>query len=485
MTQAPALLVVGPLAAAMLAPVLSAYSPRAMRAALAAVLAAAVGLAALLLAVVLRTWPLPYHFGGWAPPWGIAYSLDPLNALMALLVAFFALAAFFGLREECEGWSRTRSGAFHALYLLLTAGLIGISLTGDLFNLYVFLEITALAGYALIAAGGERGIVAAFRYLLLGSVSATFWVLGLGYLYAVTGTLNLADMALRLKPVMGSPAVACGLAFIAAGLGIKMAVFPLHDWQPDAYSYAPPAIMPFVSAAMSKVAAYVLLRVLYTLFAASGPAASALPWLAWLSALTMLAGSLYALRQAELKRLLAYSSISQIGYVTLGFALGGDAGLTGGLLHLVNHAAAKSCLFAAAAGFGARAGSTRLGALAGLGRRMPWTSAAFTLAALSIIGLPPTAGFFSKLYLVTAAVQGGAWGLAAVLAASSLMAAVYMFRVIEQLYLRKPEREERQEAPAPFLGTALVLALLVLALGLGNQEVVLRVVGPAVEALQR
>lgn len=485
MSQGPALLVVGPLAAAMLAPMLSAYSVRAMRAALAAVLAGTLGLAALLLALVLKSRPMPYAFGGWAPPWGIEYSLDPLNALMALVVAFFSLTAFFGLRRECEGWSRARTGAFYALYLLLTSGLLGISVTGDLFNLYVFLEITALAGYALIAAGGERGIVAAFRYLLLGSVSATFWVLGLGYLYAATGTLNLADMALRLKPVLGSPAVACGLAFMASGMAIKMAAFPLHDWQPDAYSYAPSAVMPFVAAAMSKVAAYVLLRVLYTLFAASGPAAGALDLLTGLSALTMIAGSVYALRQTELRRLLAYSSVSQIGYVTLGFGLGGDLGLTGGLLHLLGHATAKSCLFAAAAGFAARAGSTRLDALAGLGRRMPWTAAAFTLAALSIIGLPPTAGFFSKLYLLTAAVASRAWWLAAVLAASSLMGAVYMFRVIETLYLRKPEKAEGPEAPAPFLAPALLLAVLTLALGLGNQEVVLRVIGPAVEALGR
>ncbi|MFH1723582.1 MAG: proton-conducting transporter membrane subunit [Elusimicrobiota bacterium] len=474
--QMPALIVLGPLVTGILAPVLALRSVRWMRALAAVVLAATLALAAAALAHAIVEGPIHYKFGGWAPPWGIEYVIDPLSGAVAVLVSFFALLVFFGLARE--GGGAMRSGAFHALYLLLVAGLLGIALTGDLFNLYVFLEISALAGYALVAAGGNRGAVAAYRYLIIGSVGATFWVLGLAYLYALTGTLNMADMSARLPALLDSRAAVAGLSFIVAGLAIKMALFPVHGWQPDAYTYAPASVMPFVSAVTSKVSVYVLLRVLYSVFLAQGPAAMTLEVLGWVAAAGIVGASVLALAQRDIRRMLAYSSVAQIGYIVLGLAIGNALALTGALLHILNHAVMKGCMFVAVAGIRARTGKTDIPALAGLGARMPWTAAAFTTAAVAMIGLPPTCGFFSKLYLVSGAVQAGAWPFVAALAASTLLGAVYFFRVIEQLYFREPapadqpEAAPAREAPAAFLVPALVLAALVLILGVFNQAVV-------------
>jgi multicomponent Na+:H+ antiporter subunit D len=465
-------LVLIPLGAAMLSPIVAFRSVKAARFFGGLSLAANLFLSLVLANLVWWQGTLRYKFGGWSPPWGIEIVLDPMSAMMAPLVAFFALLAFASASRCEEKWTVSHAGAFQGLYLLLAAGLMGIVVTGDLFNLYVFLEISSLSAYALVAAGGDRGKVAAFRYLIIGSVAATFWVLGVGYLYALTGTLNMADLSTRLPAVMGSRAAVAGLAFIVAGLAIKMALFPLHGWQPDAYTYAPPGAMPFISAVMAKVSAYALFRVLYDVFQKTGPAAQALEVLAWLAALSIVAGSLLALGQRDVRRMLAYSSVAQIGYVVLGFGIGNAFAATGALLHIVNHAVMKSCCFSALGAFRARTGRADVDGLAGLGKTMPWTAAAFTVAALGIIGIPPTCGFFSKFYLIRGAIQAGAWHFVAVFAVSSILSTVYFFRVIESLYLRKPEKDAAQERPpVSVLAPALVLAGLILALGVFNQNV--------------
>lgn len=477
-SQIPALIVVSPLIAGVVAPMIAYRSRRGMRAMGLGVLISVVLMAGAALTSAVALGPASYRFGGWLPPWGIEYVADPLSALMTLLISIFALLTYLGLDQDTGRWRPLRSGTFHALYFLLVSGLLGISITGDLFNLYVFLEISALAGYALIAAGGDRAKVAAFRYLIIGSVGASFWVLGLGYLYAVTGTLNIADMATRLPPLADSPAVMAGVAFILAGLAIKMALFPLHGWQPDAYTYAPASVMPFVSAVMAKVSAYVMIRVLYTLFAGAGPAERVLDVLGWTAALSIIAGSVLAMAQTDIRRMLAYSSVAQIGYVALGLAIGNALALTGAILHIINHAIMKGCLFTTVAGLRSRTGKTEIKDLAGLGVRMPWTSGAVTVASLSMIGLPPFCGFFSKLYLVSGAVQAGAWPFVAALAVSSLLGAIYFFRVIEKIYLAKPKDKEpgRKEAPAPYLLSALVLSAAIVLLGVFNQTLITDVV---------
>lgn len=466
-------LVLLPLGAAMLSPIIAYRSTRVARLFGAAALLLNFFLSLMVSNLVWWQGPIHYHFGGWAPPIGIEYSVDAVGAMMAPLVAFFALLSFAAASRCAKEWTVTHAGAFQALYLLLSAGLMGIVVTGDLFNLYVFLEISSLSAYAIVAAGGDRGKVAAYRYLIIGSVAATFWVLGLGYLYALTGTLNMADMAQRLPAVLGSRAAVAGLAFIVAGLVIKMAVFPLHGWQPDAYTYAPAGAMPFISAIMAKVSAYALFRVLFDVFLRAGPAAQALEVLGWLAALSILAGSVLALGQRDIRRMLAYSSVAQIGYVLLGFSIGNAFAVTGALLHMVNHSVMKSCCFAAVGAFKSKTGRADVDGVAGLAKEMPWTAAAFTIAALGIIGIPPMCGFFSKYYLIRGAVQAGAWPFVAVFGVSSVLGTVYFFRVIESLYLRTSEKDAaRHIAPLSVVAPALVLAGLILALGVFSQDVV-------------
>lgn len=472
----PVIVVVLPLLAAMVTPALALWRSRWVRYWTLGILSVCSGASIGLLVRVLASGAWRYEFGGWPAPWGIELVVDPLSAGMAVLVSGFALlSAIYGWDcPEPEG--RLGPGSFHALYLLLTAGLLGIVLTGDLFNLYVFLEIASLAAYALVAAGaGPKADLAAFRYLIIGSVGALLWVFGVGYVYALTGTLNMADAALLWPAAAGSRAAAVAVSLMVAGLLIKMAVFPMHGWQPDAYASAPPRIMPFVGGVMAKVSAYVLFRVLYFVFQASGAAGSVLDVLGWIGALTVVAGSVLAVSQKDVRRMLAYSSVAQIGYILIGFSVGGRLALTGALLHIINHAVMKSCLFMAAGSVQRRFGSCRIEDFKGLSTVMPKTAAAFSIAALSMIGLPPGCGFFSKWYLLRGTIEAGAWPFVAALVLSSLLSMVYFFRLIEKAYLDGSDEPETKE-PITMLVPMMALSAAVVFLGIFNQGVVSSVV---------
>ncbi|MEE8130093.1 MAG: proton-conducting transporter membrane subunit, partial [Vicinamibacterales bacterium] len=266
----PILIVICPMVAALLVPLVGRVSARLARGIAVGAPAVALVCAVMALGVVLDSGPWHYRLGGWAPPWGIEYVVDPLGGGMAVLVALLATLVAIYAGPHLRALSLRRTAVFDSLLLLLTSGLLGITLTGDLFNLYVFLEISSLAAYALLASGGERAVVATFRYLLIGTIAASFYLLGLGYLYALTGTVNMADLAMRLPAVGGGSAVTVGMVLIVVGLAIKMAVFPLHGWVPDAYTYAPPPVTMFIASVMSKVSAYVLLRVLFFVLPLSG-----------------------------------------------------------------------------------------------------------------------------------------------------------------------------------------------------------------------
>ncbi|HXE81524.1 MAG TPA: proton-conducting transporter membrane subunit, partial [Vicinamibacterales bacterium] len=418
------------------------------------------------------------------PPWGIEYVVDPLGGLMAALVSVFAVAAAVYAGPFVQQLRPRDAGVFHAVYLLLTAGLLGIVVTGDLFNLYVFLEISSLAAYALLALGGGRSVVASFRYLLLGTAAGTLYLLGVGCLYAVTGTLNMADVTARVTDHFGSPAVTMGIVLIAVGLAVKTALFPLHGWLPDVYTYAPAPVAGFIAGVMTKVSAYAMLRVLFFVLRLDGAAADVLRVLGWVAAAAALAGSVMALAQTDVRRILAYSSVGQMGYIILGFAIGTPLALTGALLHVLNHAVMKSCLFLSAGTVLYRTGESHLRGYHGIARRMPLTLAAFTVAAASIVGLPPTGGFFSKWYLLTAAFDAGRWPFAVVLVVSSLLSAVYMFRVIERAYLetspeRLPTTPQAGEAPAGMLAPMIALAAAVMLLGVFTEPVVTNVIALA------
>jgi multicomponent Na+:H+ antiporter subunit D len=406
-----------------------------------------------LLGKVLADGPFSYALGNWAAPWGIEYRVDAADAFILVIVSAIAgvvsLYARTSVEHEIEA---DRRYLFHALFVLCLSGLLGIAITGDAFNLFVFLEISSLSTYALVAMGKDRrALTAAMRYLILGTVGATFYVIGVGLAYMMTGTLNMADLAARLPAVAHTTTVQAALAFLAVGLGLKMAAFPLHSWLPNAYAHAPSAAGAFLAGTATKVSVYAFLRIVVGVFGGTQiVAASALAdALMVLALLGMFVGAAVAVWQADLKRSLAFSSVSQIGYVLLGISLMNEAGLAAGIVHLFNHALMKSALFLALGALFLRLGSVRIEDVAGIGRKMPLTMAAFLVAGLSLIGLPLTVGFVSKWSLVEAALRQGQWPAAVLVLASSLLAVAYVWRIVEAAWFAKPSEAAARATEAP------------------------------------
>jgi len=413
--------------------------------------------ASILLYRVWTTGTISYVEGGWPVPWGIELRIDLLNALVLLVVtgicAIVLVAAPRSIDAEIP---REKQYLFYAAYLLCMAGLAGMTITGDAFNIFVFLEISSLSSYALISQGRTpRALTSAIQYLVMGTIGGTFILLGIGMLYMMTGTLNIVDLANQLATVGPNRTVMVAAACIAVGVGIKLAVFPLHIWLPNAYTYAPAVVTAFIAATSTKVAYYVLVRFAFSVFRVNltfdGTHVSAI--LLTLGIAAMFLGSLVAIFQDDIKRMLAYSSVAQIGYMVLGLSLANEAGLTGGLVHVFNHAVMKCGLFLVLACVLLRMGSTRLSAFEGLGRRMPLTCAAFVLGGLSLIGVPMTVGFVSKWYLVLGALEAGLWPVAVLILASSILALVYIWRVVEVGYFKAPPEgaDEITEAPLSML----------------------------------
>lgn len=417
----------------------------------------AFGISILLLRQVLVTGPVSYEMGGWPVPWGIEYRVDVLNAFVLLIVTGVASAVtpFAGtsLAREIEARHLPR---YYAAYLLCLTGLLGITITGDVFNLFVFLEISSLSAYTMVAMGPDRrALTAAYRYLIMGSIGATFIVIGIGLLYAMTGTLNMADLAARIPAVRDSRTVPVAFGFLTVGTCLKLALFPLHLWLPNAYTYSPSAATAFLAATATKVAVYVLLRFFFTIFGAEFSFdVMQLDWvLLPLGLVAVFSMSLVAILQENVKRMLAYSSVAQIGYMVLGTSLASVTGVTATILHLFNHALMKSALFLVVGAIFYRVGAVSVSAMAGLGRQMPWTMAAFVVGGCSLVGVPLTVGFISKWYLILGAIERGWWPVAALILVASLMAVAYVWRVVETAYFREPPpgREKAREAPLSLL----------------------------------
>jgi multicomponent Na+:H+ antiporter subunit D len=425
-----------------------------------------------LLLQVLEHGPLSYLLGSWAAPWGIEYRVDVVNAFVLVLVC--------GIGAIVVPYARTSVAAeiepdqhylFWTTFLLCLAGLLGITITGDAFNVFVFLEISSLSTYVLIALGRDRrALVAAYQYLIMGTIGATFIVIGVGLLYLMTGTLNLADLATRIGDVRQVRPELAALAFLTVGISLKLALFPLHLWLPNAYAYAPSVATAFLAATATKVAVYLLLRFGFTVFAHSH-VFERLPVgqvLLVLSVAAMFVASTVAIFQSDIKRLFAYSSIAQIGYIMLGISLASVTGLTAGIVHLFNHAITKGAIFLLLGCAALRVGQPTFARLAGLGERMPMTAAGLVIGGLSLIGVPGTVGFVSKWYLVLAALEQGSWWLAALVLLSSLLALVYVWRVVEVCYFRAPEgaHSKAAEAPVSMLAPAWILVLACILFGL-------------------
>jgi multicomponent Na+:H+ antiporter subunit D len=429
-----------------------------------AVSTATCGMSIALLVRVLDAGVIRYELGGWAAPWGIEYRIDALGAFLLLFVSGIgAVVLLFAPQSVAREIPRDRHHLFYATYLLCLTGLLGIIITGGLFNLFVFLEISSLSSYALIALGSQRrALTAAFQYLILGTIGATFILIAIGLMYGMTGTLNMVDMSVRLGQTEGLRTVLVAFAFFSVGVCLKMALFPLHLWLPNAYTYAPSVVTAFLAATATKVSVYILLRLVFTVYGA-GFAFEAMPLdriLMPLALIGIFVASTVAIFQRNVKRMLAYSSVAQIGYMVLGISFASVTGLTAGIVHLFNHALMKGGMFLALGCIALRVGSVDIDDLRGIGRSMPLTTFAWVLGGLGLIGVPVTVGFVSKWYLISAAWEKGWWPVALLVLLSSLLALAYVWRVVEVAYFDAPPaglEHVREASPAMLIPTWMLI----------------------------
>jgi len=428
---------------------------------------------------VLTVGPIRYWQGGWRPPWGIEYVVDAMNAyLLVIVIAMVILGLIYSrgnVRHEIE---ERKHVTFYTLVQLMVAGLYGITVTGDLFNMFIWLEIASLTAYALIAVAGGRALRPAYNYVIMGSIGACLYIFGVCWLYSVTGTLNFSDMRLLLPLVYDNKAVQMAFAMIVVGVMIKAYIFPLHLWQPDVYTYAPSTISSMMASVHVKVMFYILLRMFYSVFTLEfiRHYIGLDLLICWVAAIAILAGSIWAIKQRNLKRMLAYSSISQMGYILLGVGLSplSPWGLVGAVAHILNHAIGKGCLFMCAGAISQQEGLKDIRDFEGLGKKMPYVCAAFTIAALSMIGIPLTAGFASKLFLINASLDAAQYPFVAVLLLSGLLNLVYFWRVIDQMYFVKHKeaengvevKEKGKSLPISMVAPILILATLCIVMGI-------------------
>jgi multicomponent Na+:H+ antiporter subunit D len=441
-----------------------------------------VALSVTVLDIVLADGTFSYAVGGYAPPFGIELVADGVSAPLLVLIALTTLGVtVYSLHAG------PHTDAFYSELLLLLAGLSGLVATGDVFNLYVFLEITGLATYAIVASGRSTAAAyASLKYLVIGTIGASFYLLGVGYLFVATGTLNMADLATELPQVgYDTPLIVAAFAFIAVGLAVKVALFPLHTWQPDAYAESPHSVSAYIAALVSTAAAYALFRIVYDVFTVDFFAAVpvAREALIVFASVSIVVGAVLAVIQTDLKRMLAYSSVSHFGLVVAGFAVANETAVTGGLIHLVGHGIMKGGLFLTVGIFATVAGARRIEDLAGLADRLPVTSGLFAVLAFAMVGVPPAVGFPGKWNVVVGAVEAGEWAVAVVVVGSTLLTLGYFARVVERLYFAEPGPvEERPEVVTDggdtvepsslMLAVAVVAAVAALGLGLGVSDLV-------------
>ena len=419
----------------------------------------------LLLRQVIDGSEISYQLGGWPPPIGIEYRIDATNAFLLFLISSLSTIVLFWARKGLEAEVPRKSHMlFYALFLLCLTGLLGVVITGDAFNVFVFLEISSLSTYVLVAQGfhsDKRALTASYNYLIMGTIGATFFVIGIGFLYMATGTLNMADLAERIADQKDSRTIQAAFAFIVVGMGLKAAIYPLHFWLPNAYTFAPSPVAAFLSGTATKMAVYVLLRFMFTVFQPEflehiGILETViLPF----AIIAMFASSASAFLQRDLKRMLAHSSVAQLGYMLLGIGLFSQTGLTATIIHLFNHGITKAALFLGVGSFVFVVGGASYDKLKGLGKTMPWTSAAMVVSAMSLIGIPGTAGFISKWLLVQAALEKGWWIFAFLIVLSSLIAVAYIWRMIEILYFSERSIDQSSQE----VGLLMLLPLWILA----------------------
>ena len=424
-----------------------------------------------------------YFMGGWRPPWGIALVLDGLSVLMLIIVNLVAFASTLFSISYMELY--TSKLRYYSLFILMIAGMNGVILTGDLFNLYVFLEIAAIASYALVGFGCEHEeLEAAFKYLVLGSVASTFILFGVALIYGSLGSLNMAHVAKMISEKGMNNLLYFALGLFVAGFGLKAALVPFHAWLPDAHPSAPAPISAMLSGVLIKaLGVYAMIRILFNVFGFNSVISSIMIVLGLFS---MVMGGLLALGQWDYKRLLAWSSISQIGYVMIGIGLGTPLGILGGLFHLINHATFKSLLFFTAGAIEYNTGTRQLKEMGGLKEKMPVTGTSAFIASLSISGIPPFNGFWSKLIIVIACIEAGRYGLAISAIVISIITLAYYMKVQKYAFFDRIKEKWTQlrEVPLTMCIPMVLLSFLCLVMGLLLIPSIRNVVlDPAIDAL--
>ena len=407
---------------------------------------------------------ISYALGNWLPPLGIEYIIDHVSIIPIIIISGIGfLATLFAFKIMPSELSKSSISKTYGLWLLAISGLIGLVTTGDAFNLFVFLEISSLASVALVAMGAKQdrqALIAAYNYLIIGAVGATFYVIGVGLLYAITGTLNMADITNKLALMEDNRALIAGFGFMIVGIMVKAAVFPLHIWLPRAYAYAPSAVSILLAATATKASLYILARILFSVFLPTEDLVSftltyiILP----LSIFAMFAGTIMAIYEKDIKRLLAHSSIAQIGYITLAFSIGTKSSVAAGFIHMSNHALIKGGLFMAITSISYYIQKrVTIDNLSGLGKAMPITFFCFIICSLSLAGLPLTAGFISKLYLIKSAISSEGLWLSFMILFSSALSLIYLWKMIEALWLSPLNRQDIKIKEKPVIYTSLLL----------------------------
>jgi len=429
-----------------------------------------------------------YSVGGWHPPFGINLVGDALTGFFHLIIA---IISFLIVIYSLAYMKRYTAGSkYYSLLMLVIAGMNGVVASGDLFNMYVFLEVAAISSYGLVAFGVEHEeLEASFKYLVLGSVASSFILFGIALLYSITGTLNLAHNAQIIESGVSGTMLNFISALFIMGFGMKSALIPFHAWLPDAHPSAPAPISAMLSGLLIKVlGVYCIIRLFFFVFG-FGQSYSLI--FVWLGILSMVVGALLAIGQMDFKRLLAYSSISQMGYIIFGIGLGTPLGIIGGLFHLLNHAFFKTLLFLCSGAVEYATGTRDLKQLGGLWKKMPVTSATCSIASLSISGIPPLGGFFSKLIIVIAAVKAYdtlgpvAYVYAAITVFVSFLTIIYFVKLQKMaLFGKLPERLNKvHEVPVPMWGVLVILAVFCIAFGVAFPWFIDVIVNPAQEVI--
>ena len=474
--QLPAILFLLPLFAAISMPVVCLKHRHWSKSISLTILAAMVLVSILNLHNVVNHGEVRYAFSGWTAPLGIEWVADGLASVILVLLSVLGLLGVVFTGPTSPKALGGRIVHYYTLILLFFSALTGIVFAADFFNIFVFLEVAAISSYALIGVAGGRALFAAFRYLILGTIGASIYLLGVSYLYAVTGTLNMADMADKLPFLLGSKALVGGLLFIFIGLGIKMALVPFHSWMPEAYAYAPDSVSPIMASLLTKIVLLAWVRIIYWVLNAS-IAIFDIPILqlvAVLGALAAVIGASLALAQRDIKMMFAYGGVSHIGIILIGIGQGNQTGFVGGIFYLLNDAVMQAALFFLAGVAFCHYGVRTIDDLGRVGKQAPWLTGSLIVVALGMIGLPPTGGFFGKWNIILGALEAGNYVSVAAVLLSTLLTLAYFVKLFEGIFRQTSTGLDLQfgEFPLSFKMTLGVTSAAIMLLGLFSSPIV-------------